>query len=88
MKLVFSTLAWTDHLHWQAADANGLERLNGLIKECMRSPFQGTGKQEPLRGELQGWWSRRITPEDRLVYRVTGSGAAQQLEIAQCRYHY
>ena len=88
MKLVFSEGAWADYLHWQAADANGLERLNGLIKECLRSPFKGTGKPEPLRGELQGWWSRRITLEDRLVYRVTGAGAAQQLEIAQCRYHY
>jgi toxin YoeB len=54
----------------------------------MRSPFGGTGKPEPLRGELQGWRSRRTTLEDRLVYRVTGKGKAQQLEIAQCRYHY
>ena len=88
MRLVFADQAWEDDLHWQAADANTLERLNGLIKECMRSPFKGTGKPEPLRGELQGWWSRRITLEDRLVYRVTGKGQAQQLEIAQCRYHY
>jgi toxin YoeB len=86
--LVFADQAWEDYLHWQTIDANVLERLNGLIKECMRSPFKGTGKPEPLRGELQGWWSRRITLEDRLVYRMTGSGAAQQLEIAQCRYHY
>lgn len=88
MRLVFADQAWEDYLHWQTIDANVLERLNGLIKECMRSPFKGTGKPEPLRGELQGWWSRRITLEDRLVYRMTGSGAAQQLEIAQCRYHY
>jgi toxin YoeB len=88
VKLVFADQAWDDYLHWQKTDANGLVRLNGLIKECMRTPFQGTGKPEPLRGELKGWWSRRITLEDRLVYRVSGAGAAQQLEIAQCRYHY
>jgi toxin YoeB len=88
VKLVFADQAWEDYLHWQTVDANILERVNGLIKECMRSPFKGTGKPEPLRGELQGWWSRRITLEDRLVYRVTGAGAAQQLEIAQCRFHY
>jgi toxin YoeB len=88
LKLVFADQAWEDYLHWQATDANTLERVNALIKECMRSPFKGTGKSEPLRGELRGWWSRRITLEDRLVYRVTGVGQAQKLEIAQCRYHY
>jgi len=88
VRLVFADQAWEDYLHWQAADPNILERVNGLIKECMRSPFNGTGKPEPLRGALKGWWSRRITLEDRLVYRVTGTGAGQQLEIAQCRYHY
>ena len=88
MKLVFADQAWEDYLHWQVANPNTLERVNGLIRECMRSPFAGTGKPEPLRGELQGWWSRRITLQDRLVYRVTGKGQAQQLEIAQCRYHY
>ena len=88
MKLVFAARAWEDYLHWQATDPNTLERLNGLIKECMRSPFKGTGKPEPLRGDLQGWWSRRITLEDRLVYRIAGGGEAQQLEIAQCRFHY
>ncbi len=54
----------------------------------MRSPFKGMGKPEPLRGDLHGWWSRRITLEDRLVYRATGKGEAQQLEVAQCRFHY
>ena len=88
MKLVFAARAWEDYLHWQAADPNTLERLNGLIKECMRSPFKGTGKPEPLRGDLQGWWSRRITLEDRLVYRIAGKDEAQHLEIAQCRFHY
>ncbi len=88
MKLVFADRAWEDYLHWQAADPNVLARVNGLIKECQRSPFTGTGKPEPLRGELRGWWSRRITLTDRLVYRVTGQDSAQQLEIAQCRFHY
>lgn len=88
MKLVFADRAWEDYLHWQANDANVLERLNGLIRECQRTPFRGIGKPEPLKGDLQGWWSRRITLEDRLVYRVTGKGEGQQLEIAQCRMHY
>ncbi len=84
MKLVFSARAWEDYLHWQATDAKLLARLNGLIKECLRTLFQGTGKPEPLRGALSGWWSRRLTQEHRLVYRATEDG----LLIAQCRYHY
>ena len=88
MRLVFAEQAWEDYLYWQSEDSNTLERLNGLIKECLRDPFRGTGKPEALRGDLKGWWSRRITLEDRLVYRVTGKGEAQQLEIAQCRFHY
>lgn len=88
MKLVFAPGAWEDYLHWQATAPNTLQRLNDLIRECQRTPFTGTGKPEPLRGDLKGWWSRRITLEDRLVYRVTGSPPHQQLEIAQCRFHY
>ena len=88
MKLVFADRAWEDYLHWQAADPNTLERLNTLIRDCQRSPFKGLGKPELLRGDLQGWWSRRITLEDRLIYRVTGKGPDQRLEIAQCRFHY
>lgn len=88
MRLVFAETAWADYLHWQEADSAVLARLNALIRECARTPFQGTGKPEPLKGDLQGWWSRRLTREDRLVYRVSGSGAAQALEIAQCRHHY
>lgn len=88
MKLVFAEQAWEDYLHWQANDPNVLDRLNGLIKEIQRSPFKGTGRPEPLRGDLRGWWSRRITLEDRLVYRVVGAAPDQQLQIAQCRYHY
>ena len=88
MKLIFSDHAWDDYLHWHRSDAKTFARLNALIKEAMRTPFTGTGKPEALKGDLSGWWSRRITQADRLVYRVSGSGAAQALEIAQCRYHY
>jgi toxin YoeB len=84
MKLVFAEWAWEDYLHWQAQDAKILERLNTLIKECARTPFSGTGKPEPLRGNLRGWWSRRITKEHRLVYKIEDDS----LFIAQCRYHY
>lgn len=88
MKLVFSDQAWDDYLHWQAKDQTTLDRVNALLKECLRTPFKGTGKPEPLKGDLKGWWSRRVTLEDRLVYRVAGSGDDQRLEVAQCRYHY
>lgn len=84
MKLVFSAAAWAEYLEWQASDPKTLARLNTLIKEASRTPFQGIGKPEPLRGDLSGWWSRRITQEHRLVYRVKD----EALEIAQCRYHY
>lgn len=85
---MFSDRAWNQYLHWQGDDRRGLERVNALIKECQRDPFRGTGKPEPLGGNLTGWWSRRINREHRVVYRVSGSGDAQTLEIAQCRYHY
>ncbi|WP_158808326.1 Txe/YoeB family addiction module toxin [Beijerinckia sp. L45] len=84
MKLIFSERAWTDYLYWQATDRKMLMRINDLIKDCMRSPFAGIGKPEPLRGPLAGWWSRRINQEHRLVYRAIEDG----LLIAQCRYHY
>lgn len=88
MKLVFWPTAWDDYLQWQGEGGNTLERVNALLKECMRDPFRGLGKPEPLGGNLSGWWSRRINSEHRLVYRVTGKGEAQALEVAQCRYHY
>jgi toxin YoeB len=88
VKIVFSDNGWEDYLHWQETDRKVLKRLNRLIKECQRTPFEGTGKPEALKGDLRSWWSRRITEEDRLVYRVSGTGDAQALEIAQCRYHY
>lgn len=88
MRLVFWPTAWEDYLHWQAEDEKMLARLNALLKECLRTPFKGTGKPEPLSGNLSGWWSRRLNLEHRLVYRVSGKGEAQALEVAQCRYHY
>ena len=84
MKLVFSEQAWADYLYRHTQDKKTLERINTLIKECARTPFEGPGKPEPLHGDLRGWWSRRIDREHRLVYRVE-DGA---LLIAQCRYHY
>ena len=88
MKLVFSSTAWEDYRHWQDNDTKLLARLNALIEECRRHPFKGTGKPELLSGNLASWWSRRIDQQHRLVYRVSGSGATQALEVAQCRYHY
>ncbi|WP_294540653.1 Txe/YoeB family addiction module toxin [uncultured Rhodoblastus sp.] len=82
--MVFNESTWEGTLYWQATEAKLLARLNRLIKECARTPFTGTVKPEPLRGALSGWWSRRLTQENRLVYRVI-DGA---LHIAQCRYHY
>lgn len=88
MKLTFWPTAWEDYRYWQNNDPKLLDKINGLIDECRRHPFKGTGKPEPLGGNLSGWWSRRINIEHRLIYRVTGSGDAQALEVAQCRYHY
>lgn len=88
MKIIFSSRAWDEYLHWQARDEKILTRVNALLKECMRDPFRGTGKPEPLGRNFGGWWSRRINEEHRLVYRVSGKGEAQALEVAQCRYHY
>jgi len=88
LKLKFATLAWADYLYWQTSDAKTLARINALIEECRRHPFTGTGKPEALKGNLSGWWSRRITSEHRLIYRDSGTGDGQTVEIAQCRYHY
>lgn len=88
MKISFSNEGWDDYQHWINNDPKTLKRLNTLIEECRRTPFKGIGKPEPLRESLKGWWSRRITAEDRLVYRVQGEGKDQMLEIIQCRMHY
>jgi toxin YoeB len=88
VKLVFSDQAWDDYQHWVNTNDKVRDRINELIKQCKRTPFKGTGKPEPLKGDLTGWWSRRISQEDRMVYRVSGSGNSQSLEIAQLRFHY
>jgi toxin YoeB len=88
VKVVFSSDAWRDYTGWQQENTVVLVRINTLIEQCRRTPFMGIGKPEPLKRNLSGWWSRRITGEHRLVYRVTGSGEAQALEILSCRYHY
>ena len=88
MKLLLDQLAWDGMLYLQEYEPKSAARLNDLINECLRHPFTGTGKPEPLKGNWSGWWSRRITQEHRLVYRVTGKDSEQRLEIAQCRYHY
>ena len=88
MKVTFSGAALADYVGWAREDAKVLARINTLIEECRRTPFTGTGKPEPLRQNLTGWWSRRITGEHRLVYRVRGSGEAQAVEVLSCRYHY
>lgn len=88
MRLVWTAEAWEDYLYWQQADPAVLKKVNALIKDAIRNPFSGLGKPEPLKGSLQGWWSRRVTGEHRLVYRVVGAGEDRQMQIVQCRYHY
>ena len=88
MKLVFSDQSWEDYQHWVNTNEKIRDRVNELIKQCKRTPFKGTGKPEPLKGDLTGWWSRRMSQEDRVVYRVSGTGDNQSLEIAQLRFHY
>ena len=88
MKLVFSDEAWEDYLYWADNNPKVRDRINELIKQCRCTPFKGVGKPEPLRGDLSGWWSRRVSHEDRMVYRVSGSSDHQSLEIAQLCFHY
>lgn len=88
MQTAFTDNAWEDYLYWQANDADTLEKINHLIKEIKREPFKGTGKPEALKGNLAGYWSRRITGEHRIVYRVSGVKPNQFLTIIQARFHY
>ena len=83
-RVIFSDDAWQEYLYWQDTDRKILRKINALIKECQRTPENGSGRPEALKFEYAGWWSRRIDEEHRLVYRADESG----LEIAQCRYHY
>ena len=84
MKLIFAEAAWEDYLYWQKRDKKILDRINTLIKDIQRNPFQGTGKPEPLRHALSGYWSRRINDAHRIVYSVKDDS----ILIAQLRYHY
>ncbi len=84
MTKIFSTQGWEDYLYWQTQDKKILKRINLLIKDISREPFKGLGEPEPLKYNWSGYWSRRITLEHRLVYKVVDNS----LMIAQCRYHY
>ena len=84
MNVSFKPVAWQQYVYWQAADKAMFQKINRLIEACLRHPCEGTGKAEPLKGDLSGFWSRRIDREHRLVYRAT----ATSLEVLQCRYHY
>ena len=84
MRLVFTPAAWEDYLWFQDHDRKLLKRINSLIKDTLRAPFEGIGKPEPLKADLAGFWSRRITEEHRLVYSATDT----DVTIVACRYHY
>ena len=83
-KLTFTEKAFEEYLYWQGQDKKTLRRINALLKEITRDPFSGTGKPEPLKGNLSGLWSRRIDETNRLVYRVSDG----MIEIYQCKGHY
>ncbi|MFD1504815.1 Txe/YoeB family addiction module toxin [Georgenia yuyongxinii] len=84
MRLVWDELAWADYIWWQSEDRRVLKRINLVIKDIARNGNEGLGKPEPLKHGFQGYWSRRITDEHRLVYKTVG----EEIRIAACRYHY
>jgi toxin YoeB len=84
MDIMFLDDAWQDYLYWQKADKKILKRINQLIKDTQRTPFEGIGKPEPLKFDMSGLWSRRINQEHRLIYQVKDDC----IVIVQCRYHY
>ena len=84
MKKIWSDSSWDDYLYWQNENKKLLKRINLLIRDIERNPFEGLGKPEPLKGNLSGWWSRKIDDANRIVYRVE----KDNLEIAQCKGHY
>lgn len=84
MKIIFSKNAWEDYLSWQSSNKRMLKKINSLIKDIQRSPYEGIGKPEPLKFDLAGFWSGRIDQEHRLIYQVDGSDVL----IYACRYHY
>ena len=84
MNIQFSSRGWEDYIYWQQFDKKTLKKVNDLLKDVSRDPYEGIGKPEPLKHALSDYWSRRITDEHRLVYRVDGD----VIEVAQVRYHY
>ena len=84
MRLLWDERAWEDYLLWQVRDKKTLRRINLLIKDIQRSPFSGIGKPEALRGDMSGWWSRRIDEENRIIYKIKDSAVI----IAACKNHY
>ena len=84
MKKIWSDKSWDEYLYWQKQNKDLLKKINHLIRDIERNPFDGIGKPEPLKGNLSGWWSRRIDDTNRIVYRIENDN----LEIAQCRGHY
>ena len=83
MNIVFTENAWADYCYWQTEDHKTLKRINDLIRDTQRNGYSGIGKPEPLKGDLTGYWSKRINETDRLVYRISGNN----VEILSCRYH-
>jgi toxin YoeB len=84
MKFVFTEFSWEDYLFWQKNDRQKLKRINELLKDISRNPYEGIGKPEPLKFNYSGFWSRRIDEEHRLIYRVVDD----EIQIAKCRFHY
>lgn len=82
--ILFEDHAWQQYIEWQHIDRKKLQKINALIKECVRHPFTGIGKPEPLKGDYSGFWSRRIDDEHRLIYSYEN----ETLTIVSCRYHY
>ena len=84
MNKLWQDEAWEDYIYWQAQTRRILKRINQLLQDISRNGYEGIGKPEPLKGNLSGWWSRRIDESNRLIYRINNG----QIEIAQCRSHY
>ncbi len=84
LRVSFNPRGWDDYLHWQTVDKRTLKRINALINDMTRNPFEGIGKPEPLKHEKNGYWSRRIDEEHRIIYEVMGD----TISIMQCRFHY
>jgi toxin YoeB len=89
MKIEFTKNAWEDYEYWTETNPELIDKIKELIQSIVENPFQGLGKPEPLKHNLKGFWSRRITQEHRLVYKVSGrKGVNQTCTIIQCRFHY